>query len=433
VTLSFKTTRIRWAVVALTCAGTIARADPGVGFEGGQTLSPAAAWSAAASAAGAATASPAPVPACVYDGSLDETIRRNTFMLIPIKQGIASLTREQARAYAAKNCGLDTLPLSERMNCRILDSCSGDDCVPVYGDHGTAFLLDGGRTLLTAWHVVNESHLAALTFVQHYLEKLSDADRAKTLSLMVPSFVLVDRDEKIVYDTRDEAKAGGAQTAYARMGNPLSAFYASDGRRDGQPYGQEENIPDDFAEISLTRSLGPGFAPGVATGDPAECFVDSGFRFDGRRTTFASHAGRRADLTAMMASSGQFMKFELEPLPLPRRKIESMSTVDALVVMGYSKESALAQTKEFPQEKLRDAIATVLDFQERHMRDLQVEKNPATLFVDNPIISGESGGPLLNMNGQVVGLITNGFFYTDDAGAMRSFGGAALRLSSVPR
>lgn len=32
-----------------------------------------------------------------------------------------------------------------------------------------------------------------------------------------------------------------------------------------------------------------------------------------------------------MRASGQFMKYELDPLPLPRRTIESMSTVDAMV------------------------------------------------------------------------------------------------------
>lgn|GEM_PF-2447883 len=416
-----------------------ARAESGgIGFGRGEAASPDAVLAQARDGVDASgvPATPAAPRTCVYDGSLDAAIRAGTFMLIPIKQGIASLTKEQARAYAARNCGLDTLPLSERMNCRILETCtgSGDDCQPLYGDHGTAFLAGDGKTLYTAWHVVNESHLVALTFLAPYLERLNDADRAQRLAGMEPSFILVDHDERVVYDTREDAKRGAAKTAYAGFGNPLSSAYSQDGRKAGRPYGLEENIPDDFARIALTRSLGPGLAVGKPTGDPDECFLDAGFAFDGRRTTFAVHAGRRASLDAMMRASGQFMKFELDPLPLPRGTIEKMRTVDALVVMGYSKESALAQTKQFPEEKLRDAIATVLDFQERHRRDLEVEKNPATLFVDNPIVSGESGGPLLNASGQVVGLITNGFFYTDEAsGAMKSYGGAALRMADALR
>jgi hypothetical protein len=421
----------------LLLAGSLAHAEAGrVGFSGGQSLSPSdflseARETAAPDAPPAASAAPAP---CAYGGALDDKIRSSTFMLVPIKQGIASMTTEQARAYAAKNCGLDTLPVSERMNCRILTTCTGDACQPVYGDHGTAFLLGNGRTLYTAWHVVNETHLVALTFLLHYLDKLGEADRNKTLRNMEPEFVLLNQKEEIVYDTREDLKRGGTKTAYARFGNPLSTMYSQDGRRGDKAYGYEENIPDDFVEIALTRDLGPGFAPASPTGDPNECFVDSGFAFDSRRTTFVSHAGRRATLSDMLRNSGQFMRFELEPLPRPRKVIEKMSTVNALMVMGYTRESAVAQTKQYPEQRLREAMGTVLDVQERRMRDFEVEKNPAALFVDNPIMSGESGGPLLNMNGQVVGLITNGFFYKDEhTSALRSYGGGALRLSSVLR
>lgn len=416
-------------------AGAFAHAEAGrFGFSDGQTLNPVDVLSAATAPPDMTVPHAAIPSACAYDGSFDERIRENTFMLVPIKQGIAAFTKEQARAYAAKSCGLDTLPVSERMNCRIMETCEGDDCQPIYGDHGTAFLVNDGRTLLTAWHVVNQTHLVALTFFSHFLDKLSDADRDRTLRNMEPEFVLLDQRERIVYDTREDSNRGSARTAYVRFGNPLSTMYSQEGRRDGKPFGFEENIPDDFAEISLTRSLGPGLAQGAATRDPDECFVDAGFAFDGHRTTFASHAGRRAGLTEMMRGSGQFMEFELNPLPLPREAIERMPTVDALVVMGYSKESARAQVKEYPEQRLRDAIATILDFQERHMRDVGVEKGPEAMFLDNPIMSGESGGPLLNMSGQVVGLITNGFFYKEGpSSALMSYGGAALRLSSALR
>jgi hypothetical protein len=427
------TLRLLAAAAALALSGSALADPPRVGFDAGQTLDPSAVLDAARAAIGPSVPAARLVSSepCRYDGSLDASLRVNTFMIIPIHQVQGSMTTEQARAYHAANCALKTLPLSDRLNCQVMATCLGEACRLDYGHHGTAFLVGDGTTLFTAWHVVNETHEAALTFLSRALQLMSPGDRAKAYHNLEPEFILADQSERIVYDTRLDA-ARGRKTAYARFGDPLSTGYVADGEQGGHPYGFNENIPVDWVQIALTESLGPGLTAGSPSSDAQECFVDAGFAFDSRVTRFAVHSGRRAGLTAMMKASDQFMDFQLQPLPMPRARIEALPAVDALVVMGYSKDSARSQVRQYGKERVRSAMSTVMDFQARHMRDVEVEKDPAAFFLDSPIMSGQSGGPLFNSAGQVCGIVTNGFMTKDESTqAQRSYGGAARRLDSI--
>lgn len=380
------------------------------------------------SAAGAAEKADCPI-----SPTLAQDIARNTFMIIPINPMAPVISVPRAREYVEQNCQLNSLTYKDQLNCQILRACQGDDCQPVYGPHGTAFLGGDGRSLYTAWHVVFETHQAALTFLYPALAKMESTAQVRAYKNLVPEFILVNQNHEIVYDTRNTGP-GGSPTRYARMGDPLSTLYIANGKKDDMPYGYFENSAVDYVEIILDRILGPGLKRAVATQDSRACLFTAGFAFNAQSLNFSTQSGFVRSLYDLKKSLGRFLDFQLRPLPRPRVEIEAMKTEDILSLMGNSSEQIRQQIKDYSGEKIRQSIGFVLDSQARHMRDYFTEKSGSVIFFDNPVLSGQSGGPLFNAQGEVMGIITNGFMETSrehPQAPIESRGGSAVLMESI--
>ncbi len=363
---------------------------------------------------------------CPISTDVSDKIEANTFMIIPINAYASTLPEENARAYYTNNCGLASLPLSEKLNCEKLKDCKGDECVKPFASHGTAFLKGDGRTLVTAWHVTFQTHAAALTLLADRIFIMTADEKTKIYQNLKPEFILVNHQNEIVYDTRT---AEAAQTRYRSFVDPLSSVFSERGSKNNKPFGYYENIKDELTVIDLQKDLGTGLQ--VATSADSECITSAGFGYDGYDLKFSIVSGEASTLKVLNRALNVFMEFQLNPLPQPRAKIEKMSTAKILILMGYSIEQAEAQVKQFSEKQLRDAIQVILDTEERHARDLQVSQDAQSVYFDAPVMSGFSGGPILNSQGDLTGLTTNAFLKKEEAqGRQVSVGGAGLSLTA---
>lgn len=362
---------------------------------------------------------------CAVSADVSNKIEANTFMIIPINAYASTIPEQNAHDFYTKNCALPNLPLSEKLNCEILKDCHGDACVRPYAQHGTAFLKGDGRTLVTAWHVPFQTHAAALTMLADRIAIMTTDEKTKIYQNLKPEFILVNHQNEIIYDTR---RPESAQTRYRSFGDPLSSVFADRGNKNDRPFGYYENIQDELTVIDLQQSLGTGLQ--VASALDSGCVTSAGFGYDGYDLKFSIVSGKRSTLPTLNRALDVFMEFQLNPLPQTRAKIEKLSTKKILVLMGYSPEQADAQIKQFSEKQLRDAIQVILDTEERHARDLLVSQNARSLYFDAPVMSGFSGGPILNSIGEITGLTTNAFLKKADGQQDRqaSVGGAGLIL-----
>ncbi len=363
---------------------------------------------------------------CQVSADVSIKIEANTFMMIPINAYASTIPEENARAYYAKNCGLASLPLSEKLNCEKLRDCKGDECVKPFVSHGTAFLKGDGHTLVTAWHVPFQTHAAALTLLTDRISIMTADEKTKIYQNLKPEFILVNHQNEIVYDTRTP---DGAQTRYRSFGDPLSSVFSERGNKNNKPFGYYENIQDELTVIDLQTDLGTGLQ--VASSAGSDCITSAGFGYDGYDLKFSIVSGEASTLPVLNRALNVFMEFQLNPLPQARAKIEKLPTGKILILMGYSPEQARAQVKQFSEKQLREAIQVILDTEERHARDLQVSQNARSVYFDAPVMSGFSGGPILNSRGELTGLTTNAFLKKEEGRERQvSVGGAGLLLTA---
>jgi hypothetical protein len=350
-----------------------------------------------------------------------QLIKENTFMIIPIKQVVFPLSVEKAREVYDQVCILKDLPLSERLNCQVLKSCKGEDCLREYGTHGTAFSVNGGDEIYTAWHVLFQSHAVALNFLVKGIESHTPEKQSEMFRTLTPSFVIANHNEEIVYDSRDDLT--NKRTEYIELGNPLSPIYEATGLKKDQPFGYYENIPEDFVKVKLTKSISKGL---VITKGPQYFFYNAGFSFDSVNTEFNIFSGTGAEMTELKKSTGRFASMILNPLPLTKTQLLNLSTQEILRLMGFDDESVKKQISEHEDSVLRKHIEVVIDLNLRHQRDKLFENHEKVSFFTNPVMSGQSGGPLFNAKGEVRGIVTNSFpGNVDHQAEFRSHGGAA--------
>lgn len=352
-----------------------------------------------------------------------EKIKQNTFILVPINTYAQNIPKEKAIEFVKTNCHLKHLPPAEVLNCKALSECDGTNCIREFESHGTAFLMNSGKTLHTAWHVLYPTHAAALFFFRPYFLSLN-ADQKKELSPQLkPKFVLLNHNHDIVYDTRKNP------TSYAVIGDPLSPTHIFYGQIHDQSYGYFENIPFDFASINLSKKLGEGLKAAESTVLNGE-FLASGFGYDGRHFKFDISKGKRESLTKLKIKTNEFIDFQLAPFDMPIETFLSLTTFDKLIYMGYSETEASAQIQKHGLELVDTSIKTVLKSHGRHMRDLATEKNEKVIFTNNPVLPGQSGGPLTNTKGEVIGILTNAFMTQLKPGEYVSFGAGAYLFNS---
>jgi len=341
---------------------------------------------------------------------IPQDIHDNIFMIIPINHYAKTYTNIEAKTYYKQNCHLKNLPLNEKLNCRSLHKCKDDLCTKEYLKHGTAFLLNTGDELYTAWHVFFNSHAPALYFLFEALTHTEKTKQTQAFHNMRPEFLLVNQQQKIVYDSRlDTAEK---QTDYEIFGDPLSTIYEQKGIKNKQLYGVFENTFSDFVKIKLDREIGAGLKIATTSNQSENTIYTSiGFAYDGHDLAYEASQGKKSSLKSLLQAQGRSETMLLEELPLEYEEFKQLSIREILSHWGYSAEQINSQVNTYGQEKIKDSINKILFRQQRLQRDFAMEDLPGHIYTTNPVIGGYSGGPLLNEDNKVVGIITNGFMY----------------------
>ena len=359
---------------------------------------------------------------CVMKDSIRDKIGESIFKVVPINLFAPELTEKRAREIYQNECLSEKKLTHERLNCEVLKSCQGNNCKKEFGPHGSAFLLDDGKSLATAWHVLYNTHSSALLFLQNFLTGLNDQERNEKLSVLRPAFILLNRHEEVIFDSRKEI---ADSVLYEDWGNPLSPIYAGLGRKQEEAYGYYENIPDDYVLVSLPRSIGTGLEMGSIQAN--RCNYSVGHAYDGNSEYYKISGGSQATIIDLQRKITHFLDFQLSELPMPQEKFLKLSTPEILSHMGYGQMAIQQQLAKYDEQTLRKSIETVVGIQQRNMRDQALQEHSKVFFFNGAVLPGQSGAPLVNERGQVVGITTNGFVNSKD-GIQESHGGAAPLL-----
>ncbi len=365
--------------------------------------------------------------------NIKESVAQHTFKLIPRNTYAATLSEESARSLHQKSCLAGGLSTSDQMNCDLLKICTGDACKIEFGPFGSAFLLEKNGLLISAWHVVFPTHAAGLIFMQGSLSQLPYDEMKSRLAVLEPDFILLDQNDKIVFDTKQNP------SRYAFWGNPLSTVYQTEGHKQHQPYGYFENAPDDYVAIDISSvKLGSNVGMGLPLTTltkkedlATQCLYAGGYQYhDGK---FRHSSGKKETVKAMQSRDSFATPFQLNPFPMAVEKILEFDNTKILKMMGYSDGNIQKTMAKYDAETIRRSIVIVLATQPRHLRDQALETNPAVLFYDAKVLPGQSGGPIVDANGTVVGITTNSFLDKSIAidGHFTSNGAAGFFLGSL--
>ncbi len=337
--------------------------------------------------------------------NIQQSVTQNTFKLIPRNLYAATISEESARSLHQKSCLAGGLSASDQMNCDLLKSCTGDACKLEYGPFGSAFFSKKTGLLMSAWHVVFPSHAAGLIFLQGRLSLFPYEEMQSILAVLQPDFILLDQNDKIIFDTKNNP------SQYAFWGNPLSTVYQTEGHKQHQPYGYFENAPDDYVAIDIgSGKIGTGLPLTTLTEKEdlaTQCLYSGGYQYhDGK---FRISSGRKAAVKTMQSRYSFATPFQLNPFPMAVEKILELDNTQILKMMGYSDDNIQKTLANYDAVTIRRSIEIVLATQPRHLRDQALENNPAALFYDAKVLPGQSGGPIVDENGTVVGITTNSF------------------------
>ncbi len=345
---------------------------------------------------------------------IQRSVAQNTFKLVPRNAYAATLTEETARSLHEQNCWVKDLTISDKMNCDILKSCTGEHCKLEYAPFGSAFINEKNGQLLTAWHVVFPTHAAGLIFMQGSLSQVPTDELNSRLSVLKPEFILLDSNDNLIFDTQK------TPSQYSFWGNPLSTIYQANGHKQNQPYGYFENSPDDFVAINIgslgvgsnlsstTLSKGLSITSLTKKDDLAEkCLYSAGYQYhDGK---FRISSGKKELVKTMQSYYSFVSSAELDPLPMAVAKILELDNAMILRILGYSENNIEKTLAQFDEKTIRNAIQIVLSNHPRHQRDQSLEDHPAVIFYDAKVLPGQSGGPIVDDAGTVVGITTNAF------------------------
>lgn len=363
-----------------------------------------------------------------------DKVKSNTFIIVPINPFIKPMSEDRRSAYLNENCVSENPEPKFLLNCKQLENCSDESCIAPFETHGTAFLLEKGNQLVTAWHVLFQTHAAPLTFLQNALiNKTLEERRQTVLERIEPAFVLLNHNLDMVYDTRADPEDN--KTNYSFIGDPLASILHFNGYIKNQAYGYHENILTDVVSIQLNKNLGPGLEQAARNGTSSQTFYNAGFGSDGHHYEFSMNPGQEESLYRLKLASGRgYDPFQIDPSPYDLEAHERLSVHDQLLAMGYS-ESIIEQTfEDYSLDLILRSIEVVLRTEQRHQRDYIIENDERVLFTNSIGLPGHSGGPVVNKDGQVIGMVATGFYSSYDEDQPRqSFGSGVLVLeSSIP-
>lgn len=355
---------------------------------------------------------------CELSEDVAKRVNQSIFQIVPINSYATHLTVERARELYKEGCQQESPLIHQNLNCSVLKTCDSEEsCIKEYAPHGTAFLVDG--KLATAWHVVYSTHSTALLFLQKYLENLSRNELNEKLSVLKPEFVLFNNKGKKVFDSRD---TGQKETSYLNWGNPLSTVYSNSGKKKDSLYGYYENIPEDYVFIDLPKTIGPDLK---LSRKKTDCSYSAGFSFNGQKTEYQINGGHKSTIVNRQKHLSHLIPFQYTPQSITPGEFQKLSEVEALRLMGFSEEEIHSQIVKYGLERVRRSINIVYKSHLRHMRDQEVDNHSKVFIHDGQVYAGQSGGPLLNEDGDVFGITTNGFVNDKDHVKV-SVGGAGV-------
>lgn len=355
---------------------------------------------------------------CQLPSEISNEVSKSIFQIVPINSYAAHMSVDRAREIYQETCQTDSPLLHERLNCEVLKTCENEEtCVREYSPHGTAFM--AGGKLTTAWHVVYSTHSTALLFLQNHLSNLSREELNKKLSVLKPQFVLYNKAGIKVFDTRDSSQR---ETTYHSWGDPLSTIYSNNGLKRNLPYGHYENIPEDYVFINLPHQIGPDL---MIAKEKTSCIFSAGFAFDGSSTKYQINGGEESSIKDRQKHLSHLIPFQITPQDLREEEFYNLSEEEALKLMGFDEASIQSQIEKYGRDKIRQSINTVYKSHLRHMRDQKMDSHSKVHIHKGEVYPGQSGGPLLNEQGEVVGITTNGFINNQD-GLKVSVGGAGF-------
>ncbi len=339
---------------------------------------------------------------------IEQRIRRNTFLFVPINQYAMPIEVIQARKLYELNCkgehgapNPELLPINQKLNCKTLKQCQvKEECRLQYSSFGSAFLAENGRKLYTALHVAINSVKMPFYFFKQYFEQRTTSERKEYLAQIGVQFLLLDINGNLLYDSREE------EAQVIESGDPMAIVYTDTGRSPNGNVGFKEAIPNDFIQIQLQRDMGDGIP--MAASSQSIDFLSAGFYYEeGER--FVSLLGQEESVLALKQKTGNFNEITLSPLSQNREEYASRSEEEIMQDWGWPLESIARQIDECGRDRVRAAITSLLVIQERNARDMAVESHPKALFTNARAQPGNSGGPVMNSQGEVVGITVNGF------------------------
>ncbi len=351
-------------------------------------------------------------------------INENVFIVVPINAYASGMSAERVDAYLSQNCQGEKPSPRLQLNCEHLQTCVGEEeCGLIFGTHGTAFLVESGTRLVTAWHVLFQTNATALEFLARPLEKKTLEERRElALRRLTPHFVLMNQEREIVYDTRN------VPAKYEMIGDPIVPVFHKKGKKGEGFFGYHEGIPTDWVVTELGESLGEGLKMAPQQNTLGDEFFIAGFGFDRYEMNFSVNAGEASTVYSLNNELGIFTNFSIRNEEKSFSELMAMSISEVLSYMGYSEESIAQQIEDYPEETLLRSIEIVLGQQQRHQRDWWVESHKEEVFFSTiPSLPGHSGGPFLNKSGEVLGLVSTGFFTAvEEEGPLASVGSGTL-------
>jgi hypothetical protein len=194
-------------------------------------------------------------------------------------------------------------------------------------------------------------------------------------------------------------------------GDLLTRVFVETGRGYNNNYfGYLENIPNDYALVQLSRTLGVGLKKAKAKKQDYNNLTYSGFKYDRYKLDFKTEYGSVVDLYSLYAWSDKYYRFQIQKHDFSIEEFNKLSLLEKLKFIGMSENFAKEQIQKHPESVILENIKLHIEYYHRIQRDYDIIDNPQILITTHKVLPGQSGGPITNSLGEYLGLITNGIF-----------------------
>lgn len=202
-----------------------------------------------------------------------------------------------------------------------------------------------------------------------------------------------------------------------------------------------EDAEQSVVLVSAGGGWGSGFAVGKKGEDPkyivTNCHVisNNGAVHNDIKVFFSAAANKFMSAEVVAADTGKDLcVLELpeptkERKPLPLCKSEKMTKGDEVYVLGYPSYSLAG--KNYTTFDTKDITSTKGNISQITRINNSGAIGTNVYMTDALIDNGNSGGPMINSNGEVIGVATWGIDVTDESGNKRTDGGYAVLVDEL--